>query len=219
MNQHRVDDFECCCLASAHGRVSRSTLPQSAKTAEAAKRANTMGFLSPAPYHILSYGILLGTTFFHSFIGGIIAFRVLPRPQFSALMAKVFPVYFAMQTTLPLIMVLTYPAPASFPTLSGVTGVLDPTNRWSVATPLSGAFLTALANLVVVGPATTRVMRERKEQEKKDGKKSYDPGPHSPAMQALNKQFSMLHGISSLLNLGTFLSAVAYGYTLSLRLS
>lgn len=79
-------------------------------------------------------------------------------------MAKVFPVYFAMQTTLPLIMVLTYPAPASFPTLSGVTGVLDPTNRWSVATPLSGAFLTALANLVVVGPATTRVMRERKEQ-------------------------------------------------------
>jgi hypothetical protein len=54
--------------------------------------------------------------------------------------------------------------------------------------------------------------------EKKDGKKSYDAPPHSQEMVALNKQFSMLHGISSLLNLGTFIAAVVYGVSLSSRL-
>lgn len=55
--------------------------------------------------------------------------------------------------------------------------------------------------------------------EKKDGKKSYDPPPHSREMQALNRKFSMLHGVSSLLNLSTFIAAVTYGVTLSSRLS
>jgi hypothetical protein len=38
-------------------------------------------------------------------------------------------------------------------------------------------------------------------------------------MVALNKSFSMLHGISSLLNLATFVATVVYGVTLSSRLS
>ena len=54
--------------------------------------------------------------------------------------------------------------------------------------------------------------------ERKDGKKSYDAPPHSQEMTALNKEFSKLHGISSLLNLGTFIGAVAYGFTLASRL-
>ncbi|KAK3302049.1 uncharacterized protein B0T15DRAFT_403975 [Chaetomium strumarium] len=170
-----------------------------------------MSLLSPAPYHVLSYGTLLGTTFFHTFVGGIVSFQVLPRPQFAALMAKIFPVYFTMQTALPAVMAITYPA-------GGVSGVLDPSNRWRVLAPIAGAFLCALGNLAVVGPATTRVMDERRQQEKKDGKKSYDAPPHSQEMVALNKQFSMLHGISSLLNLGTFVAAVVYGVSLSSRL-
>lgn len=36
-------------------------------------------------------------------------------------------------------------------------------------------------------------------------------------MQALNKRFGMLHGISSLLNLATIVSTVAYGFTLGAR--
>jgi hypothetical protein len=55
--------------------------------------------------------------------------------------------------------------------------------------------------------------------EKKDGKKAYDAGPHSPEMQALNKRFGILHGVSSLLNLGTLITTVLYGFTLSSRLS
>ncbi|KAL2124098.1 hypothetical protein VTJ04DRAFT_463 [Mycothermus thermophilus] len=176
--------------------------------------------LSPGPYHILSYGTLLGTTIFQTFVNGVIAFRHLPRFYFSSLMAEVFPVYFAMQTALPVAMVLTLPAsrnPFGYP--GGLAGVLDSSNRWGVLAPLAGAFVFSVANLAVVGPATTKVMAERKEQEKKDGKKAYDAGPHSPEMQALNKRFGILHGVSSLLNLGTLITTVLYGFTLSSRLS
>lgn len=38
-------------------------------------------------------------------------------------------------------------------------------------------------------------------------------------MIALNKRFGMIHGISSLLNITTFVSALIYGVTLSARLS
>jgi hypothetical protein len=80
-------------------------------------------------------------------------------------MAEVFPVYFAMQTALPVAMVLTLPAsrnPFGYP--GGLAGVLDSSNRWGVLAPLAGAFVFSVANLAVVGPATTKVMAERKEQ-------------------------------------------------------
>lgn len=100
-----------------------------------------------------------------TFVGSIIAFRVLPRPQFSALMAHVFPVYFTMQTALPVVLCLTFPASKNpFGVAGGLAGVLDPRSRWGVLAPLAGAFLCAAANLSVVGPATTRVMEERRRQ-------------------------------------------------------
>ena len=36
-------------------------------------------------------------------------------------------------------------------------------------------------------------------------------------MRALNKRFGILHGVSSLLNLSTLLAAIAYGFTLGIR--
>ncbi len=54
--------------------------------------------------------------------------------------------------------------------------------------------------------------------EKKDGKKSWDPAPHSQEMQELNRQFGKLHGISSVLNLATFIFTVVYGFHLAGRL-
>jgi hypothetical protein len=54
--------------------------------------------------------------------------------------------------------------------------------------------------------------------ERKDGKKSYDPPPHSQEMTALNKKFGKLHGISSLLNMATFVASVAYGVSLARRI-
>lgn len=81
-------------------------------------------------------------------------------------MAQLFPVYFSLQAALPAVLALTYPASRNpFGAAGGVRGVLlDRANRWGVLVPLAGALLCALGNLAVVGPATTRVMRERKVQ-------------------------------------------------------
>jgi hypothetical protein len=54
--------------------------------------------------------------------------------------------------------------------------------------------------------------------ETRDGKKSYDAGPHSKAMQALNGKFGRAHAASSLLNMAGFLATVMYGVVLSERL-
>jgi hypothetical protein len=61
-------------------------------------------------------------------------------------------------------------------------------------------------------------MKERKHQETRDGKKSYDPAPHSREMLALNRRFGRMHGVSSLLNLAGVVATVVYGFTLAGRL-
>ena len=80
-------------------------------------------------------------------------------------------------------------------------------------------FLTGLANATIIGPATTRCMRERKHQETKDGKKSYDSPPHSKEMQELNKKFGQLHGASSLANLISWAATLWYGFYLAGRIT
>ena len=79
-------------------------------------------------------------------------------------------------------------------------------------------FVTALANLSYIGPQTTKIMRERKHQETRDGKKSYDSGPHSEEMQALNKKFGLMHGLSSLVNIVGCFATLWYGFYLAERL-
>ncbi|KAH7392173.1 hypothetical protein DE146DRAFT_661843 [Phaeosphaeria sp. MPI-PUGE-AT-0046c] len=164
-------------------------------------------FKSPATYHILSYGTLLGSTLFQSFIGGITAYRALPRAQFSSLQKAIFPPYFALQTITPLALWLTYPRSLLHP--SAATPA-DSTALYLIGT----MFVTALANLVYVGPQTTEVMRLRKHQETRDGKKSWDEGPHSKEMEELNKRFGILHGVSSAVNMVGLGAMVWYGAVL-----
>lgn len=92
-------------------------------------------------------------------------------------------------------------------TAKSSTSSPDKLNAYLISTML----VTAVLNLVYVGPQTTEVMRLRKHQETRDGKKSYDAGPHSQEMQKLNKRFGILHGISSLVNLVGFGAMVWYG--------
>lgn len=54
--------------------------------------------------------------------------------------------------------------------------------------------------------------------ETRDGKRSYDPAPHSKEMVALNKRFSRVHGMSSLVNMVSLIATVYYGAVLSKRL-
>ncbi|MCJ1274361.1 hypothetical protein MMC21_002157 [Puttea exsequens] len=179
---------------------------------------------SPAPYHILSYGTLLGSTIYQSFINGIVSYRTLPRPQFSSLQTALTPVYFALQTALPVLLALTYPGAKGISPMggvgekSGLGGVLDERNRWLVLLPIAAMGVLNAANLVVLGPRTTGIMRERKHQETRDGKKSYDAGPHSKEMERLNKKFGWMHGLSALTNMISLGFTVFYGFVLAERL-
>jgi uncharacterized oligopeptide transporter (OPT) family protein len=78
-------------------------------------------------------------------------------------MTKIFPVYFTIQTALPAVLVLTYPGSMLGIPL-GIAGVLHSSNQWSVLAPVTTMFLSALANLAFVGPATTKTMEDRKLQ-------------------------------------------------------
>ncbi|KAL2223141.1 hypothetical protein M432DRAFT_39075 [Thermoascus aurantiacus ATCC 26904] len=172
-------------------------------------------------FHILSYGTLLGVEVYQSFIGGVIAFRTLPRPQFSTLQSAIFPVYFSLQTALPIVAALTFPGERNVFGVgpSSISGVLAPENRYTTLLPLATVFVTGITNLLVLGPKTVKVMEERKQQEVRDGKKSYDPPPHSKEMTALNKKFGRLHGLSTLVNLFGLLATMYYGTVLGKRLS
>ncbi|THX08698.1 hypothetical protein D6D18_01566 [Aureobasidium pullulans] len=176
-------------------------------------------------YHILSYGSFLGATLFQSFIGGVVAFKVLPRPQFSTLQKATFPIFFALQSVLGLALMVTYPGEKLLGVGNqyvrenvGFSGLLADSNRWPVFVPLATIFVTSVLNSLIIGPATTKTMKERHHQETRDGKKYSDAGPHSKAMEQLNKTFGMLHGVSTIINLTAFGCAIWYGFVLGERL-
>jgi hypothetical protein len=71
------------------------------------------------------------------------------------------------QTALPVVLALTCPGSRTLLcAASGFSGASAEVNRWSVLAPLATIFVTSVANLLFLGPATTRVMRERKVQGK-----------------------------------------------------
>lgn len=150
-------------------------------------------------------------------VGTIIQFKNLPILQFSNLQTKTFPWYFGLQTALPAVLAITLPG-RPFGPASGLSGFFDPANRWGTLLPLTTGFVTGLANWVVLLPASKSCIVERRRQEEKDGKRSWDPPPHSQEMAALNKKFGMLHGISSLLNVVNFVATIVYGVTLAGRI-
>lgn len=78
--------------------------------------------------------------------------------------------------------------------------------------------LCGLTNWLVLGPLTTSTMKTRKHQETKDGKKYYEAGPKSKEMEALNTKFSILHGVSSMINMVEVAVLFWYGSVLGNRL-
>jgi hypothetical protein len=104
--------------------------------------------------------------------------------------------------------------------VSSVTELLSTSSPhfYESAVPLLVAFVTSAANMLVIGPATIRIIHERKERETKEGKNHYDEGPKSKEMATLNKRFAAMHGVSSLLNMAAFLATVGYGFTFGQRL-
>lgn len=125
----------------------------------------------PKSYHILTYGTLLGSNLFQTFLAGPLAFKALPRPNFSQLQQAIFPPYFSFQTVLPIVLALTWPGQrlASIEGVAvrknaGLMGLFADENKWTALMPIVIMAGTSLLNLVALGPATTKVMKERKHQ-------------------------------------------------------
>jgi len=76
--------------------------------------------------------------------------------------ATPLPIYFSMQKTLPVLLALPAERHSIGTTPSGMAGVLDPSNRPNVLTPLALAFVMSALNLVFVGPGTTKMILEER---------------------------------------------------------
>lgn len=121
--------------------------------------------------------------------------------MFGNVQSKLFPVYFTVQSI-------------------GAAGLLwlwtkgaRPSNKtqlWRLNQyMLAACTAAAVANLVLVGPWTTGIMKKRHRLERLEGT-TYDAPRKSPEMKALNKSFGTAHGISSLLNLAFVVAATVH---------
>ncbi len=117
-------------------------------------------------------------------------------------------------------MALTYPGVKSLTATeaSSLRGLLQEQNRYTVLAPIATICALNAINLLWAGPVTTRIMKERKHQETRDGKKYWEQGAQSKEMQRLNRAFGRMHGVSALTNLVGLGVTVFYGFLLAERL-
>ncbi|KAG9078867.1 hypothetical protein FS749_009078 [Ceratobasidium sp. UAMH 11750] len=153
----------------------------------------------------LLYAYLFGSSF--------IAFRALPRQQFGMLQFKTFPIFFSTSTAITALLLsiwtMSHPEVRATPLNLGSPVVLQ---AWF----LISALVSHGLNLLYLGPKTSEVMFERHKLERSEKKQSSDPTA-SAEMKALNKQFGVLHGISSLVNLLSFLCMLSHGVWIGSR--
>ncbi|KAJ7770840.1 hypothetical protein DFH07DRAFT_256835 [Mycena maculata] len=157
--------------------------------------------------YAVAYAWLFGMSLWISFFGGVIAFRTLPRAQFGALQHKTFPIYFVLSmglgSTLLGLWTLNHPAVLTHYASPLVADVAQ-------AYTLAYIILAQASNYFIVGPLTSKTMFERMRLEKDEGK-TYNESGVSDNMKALNRRFGMLHGISSLANLGAVIALGFHG--------
>lgn len=91
--------------------------------------------------YVIAMSILLGTTFYTTFVSGIIQFKTLPKLVFGNLQSKQFPPYFFIQSALSLY--LWWGIAAINPDLSGSWN----RNSWLLS------FSCSMLNLIVIGPS------------------------------------------------------------------
>ncbi|KAI1630954.1 hypothetical protein F4809DRAFT_654399 [Biscogniauxia mediterranea] len=163
-----------------------------------------------APLHLLSFSTLLGTELYQSFVVTGICFSSLPRPAFVSLQKRLFPAYFRTQSLLLLLTAVTF----------SPYGSLSLVSRKGTWIPLLVAGATALLNLVVYGPRTSRLMLERAHREtnnKLDNGNDDDPEDveaRRAEVQRLKRSFSRTHSMSIHLNLVTIVATVWWGWKL-----
>ncbi|KAK4056341.1 hypothetical protein OIO90_002785 [Microbotryomycetes sp. JL221] len=142
-------------------------------------------------------GTVLGSTLWHSYIGGPVAFKALPRQQFGHLQSKLFPKFFLLQAAASGLLLHWHRRAGKLHRASW--------NAWLLTVMVS----TGLLNLLFVGPWTTAIMKRRHKLERLEGK-SYSDKPASSAMTELNKKFGIAHSVSSLANMGFTFAIIAH---------
>ena len=150
--------------------------------------------------HLTSFGISLGTQIYTTFFLGIAMFKSLGRQAFGRLQSKLFPIYFSVVSAATLFQAAS---------LAFGPGILKPQ-----AISLGVTLGATLINLLIVEPMTTKSMFERYELENAPAATRDDK-----RIAVLRKEFSKLHGLSSLFNLAALVACVAHGAWLASHLS
>jgi hypothetical protein len=108
--------------------------------------------------------VALLLTTVQSFINGPVMFKAVGRHAFSAIQQGLFPIYFGIQTAVPVVLAFTYPGNTLFGLPSGIHGLLHEYSRWVSLAPIATIFVSGLVNLTIMLPLVNRVMKERRGQ-------------------------------------------------------
>ncbi|KAK1826244.1 hypothetical protein QBC39DRAFT_364803 [Podospora conica] len=173
-----------------------------------------ISLLSRAPFHIISYGTVLGATVFHTLSNQHIISSSLPIQLSAYVLANIYPPYFMLQTVGTVVMALT------FPSSGGVMALWWPGNRWQVMFPMACMFVTGFSNWTAVLPAAIEYSLQIDELEDQvDAAKDESTRAKIRSLvEAKRTNYLRLQALGGVLNAGTMFGAVAYGLTLSSRL-
>lgn len=168
--------------------------------------------------YLLGFATVWGTSLWVTFIGGIIMFKNLPRHQFGNLQSKMFPAYFGIVAVCTAIC------------LSGFA-ILHPWKASSFTEKsqiscLAISLVSTLSNILLFGPLTSKIMRERHKVEREESigeevglSKNREHAMRNPKLANINKKFGMAHGLSSLANLLAFGGFAVHAWYLASKLS
>jgi hypothetical protein len=178
------------------------------------------------PIHLLTYSALLGTQLYQTFILNGLTFRALPRPFFTNLQRRLFPIYFRAQLLLLCLVTLTLPP-------RGLRSVFQDANTY-IALGLAG--VSSAANWGAYGPKMDGVVARKMQMcrcffffkgkrvlgflftDVGVARRQTDEGHDVvEAEKALGKEFSRTHAMCIHLNLVTISATVWYGWRLATR--
>ncbi len=107
-----------------------------------------------APWHLLSYSALLGMELYQTFVVTKVAHVFLPQSAFHTLQKRIFPIYFRAQTALVVLTAISVPA-------LGPRSLAQNKADWI---PFAVAGATAVLNMTMYGPRTSKLMVDRVHQ-------------------------------------------------------
>ncbi|KAH9982686.1 hypothetical protein BGW80DRAFT_1264519 [Lactifluus volemus] len=155
--------------------------------------------------YTLGFSFILGSLWV-TFIGGVLAYKALQRPQFAALQQRSFPIYFQLNTFISAFLLLSW----VYNHNSAIAHIAHPTvPDVAQAYALALVSFSQALNLFWFGPATSKVLATRLKLEKAEGTDADKDNVSD--MKALNAKFARLHGYSSLANLIAFLALAFHG--------